>query len=143
MAAIIVRRLSLMLLTMLLVSVMIFLVSEVMPVDVARAMLGQNATPQGVQILREQLGLNCPAAWRYVIWMVGDTWIPAARTVVGESVLPEDCTPPATTMMPQSSGTQAASAGSQAANTVLVTSNTPQRYGILRGDFGYSPFLGV
>jgi peptide/nickel transport system permease protein len=82
-----------MLLTMLIVSMAIFIISEVVPIDVARNILGQFATEEGIAALREQLGLNCSASVRYVIWLVGDDWIPPARNIVGEQVLPSGCTP--------------------------------------------------
>ncbi|MBN1179407.1 MAG: ABC transporter permease [Anaerolineae bacterium] len=93
MIEIILRRLGFMLLTMLIVSMAIFIISEVVPVDVARNILGQFATEQGIAALREQLGLNCPTGVRYVIWLAGDDWIPPVRDLVGESVLPSGCTP--------------------------------------------------
>ncbi|RPI49928.1 MAG: ABC transporter permease, partial [Chloroflexi bacterium] len=46
MARYIIRRLGFMALTMLLVSIAIFLISEVAPGDVARHILGQFATPE-------------------------------------------------------------------------------------------------
>ena len=93
MGKIIVRRLGLMLLTMWLVSLAVFLVSEVVPVDVARNILGQFATEETIAATREKLGLNCPACARYVIWLVGDGWVAPARQIVGERLLPAGCTP--------------------------------------------------
>jgi peptide/nickel transport system permease protein len=93
MAEIILRRLGFMLLTMFIVSVAIFVISEVVPIDVARNILGQFATEDSIAALREQMGLNCPTGVRYVIWVVGDDWIPPAREVVGTGLLPSGCTP--------------------------------------------------
>jgi len=56
---------------MLLVSVLVFLVSEVAPGDVVRHMLGQFATPEQEESLREQLGLNRPVWVRYLTWLIG------------------------------------------------------------------------
>lgn len=70
----IIRRLGLMMLTMLLVSIVIFLVSEVAPGDVARHILGQFATDEQVELLREQMGLNQPLYVRYFDWLVGNDW---------------------------------------------------------------------
>jgi peptide/nickel transport system permease protein len=78
---------------MFIVSVAIFVISEVVPIDVARNILGQFATDETIAALREQLGLNCPTSVRYVVWIIGDDWIPPARDVVGEGVLPSGCTP--------------------------------------------------
>ena len=58
MAKFIVRRLLGMLLTMLIVSIVIFLVSEIVPGDVSRHILGPFATPEQVEIFRAQLGLE-------------------------------------------------------------------------------------
>lgn len=70
----IVRRLGFMLLTMLLVSIVIFLVSEVAPGDVARHILGQFATQEQVDLLRKQMGLDRPLYARYFDWLVGNDW---------------------------------------------------------------------
>ncbi|MBN2302938.1 MAG: ABC transporter permease [Anaerolineae bacterium] len=70
----ILRRLGFMLLTMLLVSIVVFLVSEVAPGDVARHVLGQFATDEQVELLRNQMGLNQPLYVRYFDWLVGNDW---------------------------------------------------------------------
>ncbi|MBI5959114.1 MAG: ABC transporter permease [Chloroflexi bacterium] len=70
----ILRRLGFMLLTMFLVSVVIFLVSEVAPGDVARHILGQFATDDQVKLLRQQMGLEQPLYVRYFDWLVGNEW---------------------------------------------------------------------
>lgn len=74
MARFILRRLGFMLLTMLLVSIAIFLVSEAAPGDVARHILGQFATPEQVELLRTQMGLDQPLYVRYVDWLIGNDW---------------------------------------------------------------------
>jgi peptide/nickel transport system permease protein len=68
------RRLGFMVLTMLLVSIVIFLISEVAPGDVARHILGQFATDEQVELLRDQMGLNQPLYVRYFDWLVGNDW---------------------------------------------------------------------
>jgi peptide/nickel transport system permease protein len=73
------RRLVFMLLTMLIVSIAIFLISEVAPGDVARHLLGQFATPEQVASFREQLGLNQPLHIRYLSWLIGSDWRARAR----------------------------------------------------------------
>jgi len=94
MTEIILRRLGFMLLTMFIVSITIFVISEVVPIDVARNILGQFATEETIAALREQLGLNCPTSARYVIWLIGDDWVPSARELLGgEDLLPSGCTP--------------------------------------------------
>jgi len=69
-----VRRLFGMLLTMLIVSVVIFLVSEIAPGDVARHILGPFATPEQADLFRAQLGLEEPIYWRYIHWIAGSDW---------------------------------------------------------------------
>jgi len=74
MARFILRRLGFMVLTMLLVSIVIFGISEIAPGDVARHILGQFATQEQVDLLRVQMGLDQPLAVRYVDWLVGNDW---------------------------------------------------------------------
>lgn len=74
MARFIVRRIGFMLLTMLIVSVAVFLISELAPGDVARHILGQFATEEQVELMREQMGLNQSLAVRYVDWLIGNDW---------------------------------------------------------------------
>jgi peptide/nickel transport system permease protein len=69
MIAYILRRLGMILLTMLLASVIIFSVTQLLPGDVAQVMLGQFATPQAVENLREELGLNRPILVQYWDWL--------------------------------------------------------------------------
>ena len=57
--------------TMLVVSLLVFLGTEVLPGDVAEAVLGRNATPELVERLREQMGLNQPLSTRYASWLSG------------------------------------------------------------------------
>jgi peptide/nickel transport system permease protein len=64
-------RLTSLLLTLLAASLVIFLVIEVVPGDVASVMLGMNATPEALAALRDQLGLNDPAHIRYLDWVAG------------------------------------------------------------------------
>jgi peptide/nickel transport system permease protein len=64
------RRLALGLLTLLVVSVIIFAGTEILPGDVATAILGQSATPENTAAIREQLGLNRPPYERYLEWLV-------------------------------------------------------------------------
>jgi peptide/nickel transport system permease protein len=63
------QRLSLGLLTLLAVSVLIFAGTEILPGDVATAILGQSATPEAVEAIRKSLGLHDPAIVRYWHWL--------------------------------------------------------------------------
>ena len=74
------RRLLGMLLTMLLVSIVIFLISEIAPGDIARHILGPFATPEQAELFRVQLGLEEPMHWRYLQWLAGSDWRASALT---------------------------------------------------------------
>ncbi len=65
------QRIALGLLLLLAASALIFLGTQILPGDVAQAILGQSATPQTLANLREQLGLNEPALTRYFSWLAG------------------------------------------------------------------------
>lgn len=52
-------------------SLLIFLLVEIMPGDVAEMVLGQYATPEAVAGLREAMGLNDPFHVRYLRWFGG------------------------------------------------------------------------
>ncbi|MCF3592980.1 ABC transporter permease [Rhodobacteraceae bacterium LMO-12] len=65
------QRLALGLLLMLLVSILIFAGTIILPGDVAQSILGQSATPEALANLREELGLNEPAVSRYFSWLGG------------------------------------------------------------------------
>jgi ABC-type dipeptide/oligopeptide/nickel transport system permease component len=52
------QRLLLGLLTLFVISVVIFGATELLPGDLARELLGQSATPETLAALREQLGLE-------------------------------------------------------------------------------------
>jgi peptide/nickel transport system permease protein len=67
----IVNRISSMVVTMLVISILVFLIAEVVPVDPARNALGRYATEEAVQDLRERMGLDRPALVRYVDWLAG------------------------------------------------------------------------
>jgi peptide/nickel transport system permease protein len=64
------RRLALGLCTLLLVTVLVFLATEVLPGDAARAVLGRGATEKSLAALREQLHLNAPVMVRYGRWLI-------------------------------------------------------------------------
>jgi peptide/nickel transport system permease protein len=65
------RRLALGALTLLVVSALIFASTEVLPGDVASAILGQQATPESLAAIRADLGLDRPAVVRYLDWLSG------------------------------------------------------------------------
>ena len=63
------HRLSLGLVTLLVVSLIIFLGVSLLPGDAAQAMLGQAATPETVAALRARMGLDQPGYIRYFSWL--------------------------------------------------------------------------
>src|SRR5947207_7611131 len=65
------RRVLLGLLTLFLVSVIVFAATQALPGDPARAFLGRTATPESLKTLREQLNPNQPAASQYWHWLKG------------------------------------------------------------------------
>ncbi|MBA3561971.1 MAG: ABC transporter permease [Actinobacteria bacterium] len=67
----IVRRLLLSVLTLFVVSVIIFAATQALPGDAARSILGRGATPEALENLRLELGLNEPAVQQYLYW-IGD-----------------------------------------------------------------------
>ena len=67
----IVRRTLLGLLTLFLVSIVVFAATQALPGDAARAILGRTATPDSLAALREQLNLDEPVLQQYGNWLKG------------------------------------------------------------------------
>lgn len=65
------QRLALGLLLLLAASILIFAGTSILPGDVAQQILGQSATPEALENLRRELGLNEPAVSRYFSWLGG------------------------------------------------------------------------
>jgi peptide/nickel transport system permease protein len=65
------QRLGLGLVTLLVVSIVIFAAVEVLPGDFAKAILGQSATPETVAAFQKELGLDRPPVQRYFEWIGG------------------------------------------------------------------------
>jgi peptide/nickel transport system permease protein len=68
------RRLALMLLTMFIVSVIVFVLVEMAPGNLARNVLGQFATAEQEAAFLAQHGLDRPFYIRYVSWLLGTDW---------------------------------------------------------------------
>lgn len=64
-------RICLMLLTLFLVSIIVFGVTELLPGDVATMILGNMANDTALQALRDQMGLDRPPVERYLDWLSG------------------------------------------------------------------------
>ena len=65
------KRIAMLLLTMVIVSLLAFVAFDLISGDPATAMLGTEATPEKVAALREQLGLDRPLLVRYGEWLLG------------------------------------------------------------------------
>jgi len=75
-------RTGLIVLTLFVVSIAIFAITEILPGDVAWHILGQGATEENLAALRAKLDLNKPPEIRYIEW-IGD----ALRGDLGESYI--------------------------------------------------------
>lgn len=71
MTRLIVRRLLISLIILVIVSLLVFFATLLLPGDPARAILGQSATPERLHALREQMHLDEPFWQRYVKWFGG------------------------------------------------------------------------
>ncbi|MFI5015666.1 MAG: ABC transporter permease [Hyphomicrobiales bacterium] len=65
------HRLGLGLLTLFIVSIVIFSAVTMLPGDFASAILGQSATPETVAAFQRQIGLDHPPVLRYLFWIGG------------------------------------------------------------------------
>ena len=65
----VIQRLALGLLLLLAASVLIFIGTQILPGDVAQAILGQGATEQALTNMRAEMGLDRPAYIRYFEWL--------------------------------------------------------------------------
>jgi peptide/nickel transport system permease protein len=70
-ARLILNRLGVGVLTLLVVSAIIFTITSLLPGDAAEEALGQSATPETVAALRAQYGLDKPGPVRYANWLGG------------------------------------------------------------------------
>jgi peptide/nickel transport system permease protein len=71
MSSLVGRRIFLALVTLFLVSLIVFMGVEALPGDTATSYLGQSATPESLAALREEFGLNAPIHQRYLDWLGG------------------------------------------------------------------------
>ncbi|MEE4363088.1 MAG: ABC transporter permease [Desulfotignum sp.] len=65
----ILKRIGASVVTIFVISLIIFIGVELLPGDVADAVLGQSATPETVEALRKELKLDLPPHTRYVAWL--------------------------------------------------------------------------
>lgn len=69
MGRMLIRRGAFGIITLAVVSIIVFLATQALPGDAARAILGKEATPERLAALREQLGLDQPLHIQYVHWL--------------------------------------------------------------------------
>ena len=70
-AAYLLRRLALTGYTLVVVSLIVFAITQVLPADAAVMMLGENATPDALAGLRARMGLDRPVWAQYGAWLAG------------------------------------------------------------------------
>ena len=71
MAVLVARRFVLALMTLFIISLIVFMGIEALPGDAATSYLGQSATPESLAALRDEFGLNAPMHKRYLGWLGG------------------------------------------------------------------------
>jgi len=64
------RRLGLLVVTMIALSMVIFVLSEVVPIDPALKILGRESTPEARAALSQSMGLDRPLPERYLTWII-------------------------------------------------------------------------
>ncbi|MGQ9888363.1 MAG: ABC transporter permease [Aggregatilineales bacterium] len=67
----VVRRLLLLVVTLFVSSAVVFGLTQLLPGDIARLILGREASEQALEQLREEFGLNDPVPQQYVNWLAG------------------------------------------------------------------------
>ena len=115
----ILRRLGLGVITLVVVSVIIFAAVSLLPGDFAEAILGQGASPEAVASIRRDLGLDKPWAIRYVQWLGG-----VVRGDFGNSFAQASFSEFAGTTATASFGSVADKLAPRFANTLFLASTT-------------------
>lgn len=87
------RKLLRLILVLLLVATAAFILLNLLPGDVALALLGNEATPEAIAQVRTELGLDRPIALRYLHWLIGFlhgdlgrstiTQVPVMESIIG------------------------------------------------------------
>ena len=65
------KRILTLVATLIVTSIVVFVVLEILPGDAAQMMMGPDASPEAVQALAEKLGLDRPPLERYLSWVKG------------------------------------------------------------------------
>lgn len=86
----VIRRVGVFLLSVLVASILVFVVMSVLPGDPASVMLGTRATPEAVEALRVELGLDRSLPVQYLDWASGAVRGDLGTSVFGgQEILPE------------------------------------------------------
>lgn len=88
----VIRRIGVFVASVLAASILVFLVMSVLPGDPATVMLGTRATPESVDLLRDELGLNRSLPVQYLDWLSGavrgDLGVsPFSKQAIGPQIL--------------------------------------------------------
>ncbi|MBX3606995.1 MAG: ABC transporter permease [Piscinibacter sp.] len=75
------KRCAIFVATLAIASLVVFAVLDLLPGNAAEVMLGESATPEAVQALAGQLGLDRPAAERYARWAAGLLTLDLGRSI--------------------------------------------------------------
>lgn len=70
-ASYLLKRVALIFYTLFVVSILVFGITQILPADAAVMMLGENATPDALEALRQRMGLNDPMWTQYLHWAGG------------------------------------------------------------------------
>ena len=66
-----IRRILLLVVTMFITSIIIFALTQLLPGDIARLILGRDAGEAALEALREEFNLNDPVPVQYINWLTG------------------------------------------------------------------------
>src|SRR5258708_5805369 len=80
-----VRRILLMIVTMILVSIIVFALTELAPGNLARNTLGNLITKEQEASFNRLNGLDQPVSTRYIRWMFGSDW--QAASFIGNPIV--------------------------------------------------------
>lgn len=87
------QRLALGILTLFAASLLIFGGTEILPGDLASAILQTNATPESLAAMRKELGLDRSATTRYVEWLSGTAHGDLGRSLANKRSVAEEIAP--------------------------------------------------
>ncbi len=76
------KRLGLGLVILFVISIIIFFMVELLPGDIAQAVLGQGATEENLAAMRKEMGLDKPAFVRYFGWLSGAVTLDFGSSIV-------------------------------------------------------------